>query len=300
MRISIVNHLDPTIYEGTAVSRPDAEAEASFSDILNSEIAAAEANSETEAGAETAVENGTEAEAEDSTDDALSSLGAVEQNALAIDAAIAQAKALGQSGLSVYSSEARALGIVPINSYSSDSASRSTSTWSGSAEDTVASYSAELAALCDKYSGYTRDLVAYSGDTAGSYEGNLSCSEELNSYFDEAAQTYNVDVKLLKSVAKAESGFRSDAVSSAGAIGVMQLMPATAAGLGVTDATDARQNIMGGAKYLSQLLDKYDGDVTLALASYNAGGSKVDQYGGIPPYDETRTYVVRVLGYYES
>lgn len=292
MRISIVNHLDPTIYEGTAVSRPDAEAEASFSDILNSEIAAVEANSE--------VENGAEAGAEDSADDALSSLGAVGQNALAIDAAIAQAKALGQSGLSVYSSEARALGIVPINSYSSDSASRSTSTWSGSAEDTVASYSAELAALCDKYSEYTRDLVAYSGDTACSYEGNLSCSEELNSYFDEAAQTYNVDVKLLKSVAKAESGFRPDAVSSAGAIGVMQLMPATAAGLGVTDATDAHQNIMGGAKYLSQLLDKYDGDVTLALASYNAGGSRVDQYGGIPPYDETRTYVVRVLGYYES
>lgn len=293
MRISIVNHLDTTAYEGTAVSRPDAETQASFSDILNSEIEAAE--SEPKAGLNAGQEAGSEATAGDT----LRAFGAAEQNALAIDAAIAQAKASGQSGLSVYSSTARSLGIVAINSYSDNSISRSGS-WSGSSQDTVASYSPELAALCSKYSGFTRDLVACTGEAAASYEGVLSCSEELNSYFDEAAQTYNVDVKLLKSVARAESGFRPDAISSAGAIGVMQLMPATAAGLGVADATDARQNIMGGAKYLSQLLDKYDGDVTLALASYNAGGSKVDQYGGIPPYNETRTYVVRVLEYYEA
>ena len=99
--------------------------------------------------------------------------------------------------------------------------------------------------------------------------------ESLKDIFNEAASTYDVDVNLLAAIAKQESNFRPDAVSSAGAIGVMQLMPKTAQGLGVTDPYDAKQNIMGGAKYIKQMLDRYDGDVTLALAAYNAGSGNV-------------------------
>lgn len=98
-------------------------------------------------------------------------------------------------------------------------------------------------------------------------------------YFAEASKKYNVDESLLKAVAKTESDFDADAVSSAGAVGIMQLMPGTAASLGVTDRTDPEQSIMGGAKYLSELLDKYDGDENKALAAYNAGAGNVSKYG---------------------
>lgn len=119
----------------------------------------------------------------------------------------------------------------------------------------------------------------------------------LEQYFNEAASTYNVSVDLLKAVAKAESDFNPNCTSSAGAMGVMQLMPSTAATLGVADPYDAKQNIMGGAKLLSQLLNKYNGDTSLALAAYNAGSGSVDKYGGIPPYQETQNYVKKILGY---
>lgn len=120
---------------------------------------------------------------------------------------------------------------------------------------------------------------------------------DLDSIFEKAASTYNVPVKLLKAVAKAESNFKPNEVSSAGAIGVMQLMPGTAKELGVKDAYDPEQNIMGGAKYLSQKLKEYDGDVSLALAAYNAGSGNVKKYGGIPPFKETQNYVKKVLNY---
>ena len=93
----------------------------------------------------------------------------------------------------------------------------------------------------------------------------------LESIFKEASDTYQVPLSLLKAVGKQESNFNPKATSRCGAQGIMQLMPATAAGLGVTDAYDSKQNIMGGAKYLSELLSKYDGNTTLALAAYNAG-----------------------------
>lgn len=123
------------------------------------------------------------------------------------------------------------------------------------------------------------------------------CTESMDAIFEEAADTYGVPLNLLKAVAKAESNFNADDVSSAGAIGVMQLMPATAASLGVTDPYDARSNIMGGAKYLAEKLQQYNGDVELALASYNAGSGNVRKYGGVPPFKETRNYIKRVLGY---
>lgn len=122
-------------------------------------------------------------------------------------------------------------------------------------------------------------------------------AESMDVIFEEAASTYGVSVDLLKAVAKAESNFNPSAVSHAGAIGVMQLMPATASSLGVADPFDARQNIMGGAKYLKSNLEKYGGDVSLALAAYNAGPGSVAKYGGIPPYAETQNYVKKVTSY---
>lgn len=118
-----------------------------------------------------------------------------------------------------------------------------------------------------------------------------------DAYFDAAAETYGVPVGLLKAVGMVESGFNANAVSSCGAQGVMQLMPSTAKSLGVTNAFDPAQNIMGGAKFLKQMLDMFNGDVSLALAGYNAGPGAVQKYGGIPPYAETQAYVRKVLSY---
>ncbi len=128
----------------------------------------------------------------------------------------------------------------------------------------------------------------------------LECSEELNSYFQQAAALYGVDEKLLKSIACAESNFNPSATSQAGAMGIMQMMPATAAECGVDDPYDAQQSIMGGAQYISKLLNKYNGNTTLALAAYNAGSGNVDKYNGIPPFEETQNYVQKVLSYYNS
>ena len=105
---------------------------------------------------------------------------------------------------------------------------------------------------------------------------------------------YGVDVNLLKAVAQAESGFDTNAVSSCGAMGIMQLMPETANSLGVEDPFDAEQCITGGAKMLSYLLDDYNGNVTLALAAYNAGSGSVQKYGGVPPYNETINYIDKI------
>lgn len=140
-----------------------------------------------------------------------------------------------------------------------------------------------------------------SGTISASQSGEgLECSAELDAIFDEAAEKYGVDAKFLKSIAKCESDFDPACVSHSGATGIMQLMPATAAELGVSDSYDPYQNIMGGAQYISELLDKYNGDTSLALAAYNAGSGNVAKYGGIPPFTETQNYVKKVLGYYNS
>lgn len=130
-----------------------------------------------------------------------------------------------------------------------------------------------------------------------SYLNDATTDNSLSSIFQKAADTYGVSVNLLAAMAKQESNFQSDAVSKSGAVGVMQLMPATAAYLGCTDSYDPEQNIMAGAKYISELLDKYNGDTSLALAAYNAGSNNVDKYGGIPPFEETQNYVAKITAY---
>lgn len=119
----------------------------------------------------------------------------------------------------------------------------------------------------------------------------------LDDYFQEASQTYGVPVSLLKAVAKAESDFNPNVVSSAGAVGIMQLMPATAKELGVQNIYDVKENIMGGAKELSGLLKRYHGDLTLTLAGYNAGIGNVQKYGGVPPFQETQNYIKKITSY---
>lgn len=121
---------------------------------------------------------------------------------------------------------------------------------------------------------------------------------KYDAYFKVAAKKYNVSESLLKAIAKAESDFNADCVSSAGAIGVMQLMPSTAEGLGVDDPYDPEQNIMGGAKCIAQKLEEFKGNVKLALAAYNAGSGAVKRNGGVPSY--CTTYVNKVLAYKEA
>lgn len=130
-------------------------------------------------------------------------------------------------------------------------------------------------------------------ETANLNVSDKTCS--LEDIFREASEKYNVSIDLLKAIGYNESRFQADATSSAGAMGIMQLMPSTAKALGVTDAYDPYQNIMGAAKLLSQLSDMYDGNQTLMIAAYNAGSGNVAKYGGIPPFKETQNYVAKVL-----
>ena len=123
---------------------------------------------------------------------------------------------------------------------------------------------------------------------------------EFEQIINSCAVQYGVDKSLVKAVIHAESGYDPNAVSAKGASGLMQLMPNTARGLKVANTFDPADNIRGGVRYLKFLLDTFKGDVTLALAAYNAGLSRVAQYGGVPPYAETRNYVAKVLSYKNS
>ena len=123
---------------------------------------------------------------------------------------------------------------------------------------------------------------------------------DLDIIFEAAGRRYCISPKLLKAVAKAESDFRPDATSRVGAMGIMQLMPGTAKYLGVTDPYDPEQNIMGGAKYLREMLDKYNGDLKLALAAYNAGPGTISRNGGEPLQSQLQGYIPKILRYYNG
>ena len=125
-------------------------------------------------------------------------------------------------------------------------------------------------------------------------------TDSINELIGEYSIKNELDENLVKAIIQQESGFQPNVTSKAGAMGLMQLMPGTAKGLGVNNAYDPEENIAGGTKYLKNLLNKYDGDTTKALAAYNAGPAAVEKYNGIPPYTETQNYVKNVLGIYEK
>jgi soluble lytic murein transglycosylase-like protein len=133
-----------------------------------------------------------------------------------------------------------------------------------------------------------------SASSGRSPNANLS-PEDLREMLSRAGREHNVDVDLLASLVKAESGGNAHAVSRAGARGLMQLMPKTASDLGVQDSFEPVQNVRGGSAYIDSLLIRYHDNLALALAAYNAGPAAVDKYRGIPPYRETRAYVARVI-----
>lgn len=124
--------------------------------------------------------------------------------------------------------------------------------------------------------------------------------EEINDLITKYSDKNGLDEDFVKALINQESGFNPNATSKCGAMGLMQLMPSTAQGLGVTNAYDIEQNIEGGTKYLKGLMDRFGNDKSLALAAYNAGPNAVKKYGGIPPYAETQNYVKNVLSKYDK
>lgn len=133
----------------------------------------------------------------------------------------------------------------------------------------------------------------------GRYHASVS-NQELEEAVTDYAEQYRLAPALLMAVIKAESDFNPTIISKAGAVGLMQLIPETAIRHGVRNLYDTRENIAGGAKHLRYLLDRFHGNVRLALAAYNAGERKVDRYRQIPPFKETRSYVKKVMGFYRD
>lgn len=140
--------------------------------------------------------------------------------------------------------------------------------------------------------GLSSDLSELSGSSTSKKAGSFE------SIIQKASAKYGVDADLVKAVIQNESAYDPEAVSSAGAMGLMQLMPATAASLGVENPLDPEENIEGGVKLLRELLNQFGGNLTNTVAAYNAGAGAVQQYGGVPPYQETQLYVNRVLSTY--
>jgi soluble lytic murein transglycosylase-like protein len=123
--------------------------------------------------------------------------------------------------------------------------------------------------------------------------------QRYHTFIIQTASRYEIDPALIKAIIMAESGYNTNAVSKSGAKGLMQLMPQTAQSLGVQDIFNPHQNIMGGVQYFKHLVNRFNGDVNLALAAYNAGSRNVRNYDGIPPFKATHSYIKKVLMYYQ-
>jgi soluble lytic murein transglycosylase len=155
--------------------------------------------------------------------------------------------------------------------------------------------------VSSRYTWMMRERMAYRAvrgraSTGGGVVGEVVSFDNLIYVI---SQRHGVDPPLVKAIVKAESDFDSAAVSRAGAKGLMQLMPETARSLGVKDVYDPEENVDGGTRHLSRLLNVFDGEVEMAIAAYNAGETAVLKYGAIPPYSETQQYVKKVLYYYD-
>jgi soluble lytic murein transglycosylase-like protein len=175
-----------------------------------------------------------------------------------------------------------------------------------SADHALNSVTRSTAAPTDVENEHTESLASLqlkSGDVASASDSTPAAANGLpfQDLVQEASHKYNVPVALVNAIIRQESAFKSDATSHCGAMGLMQLMPATAKAYGCNDGYDARQNVMAGTRFLGDLLKRYQGDVTLATAAYNAGPGNVAKYGGqVPPFKETQDYVAKVTGYYKD